>query len=183
MRREEYETKPGEKLVYLEIPAGQFVMLPSSRLIADLREAGQSSAASGLPLDEEIDFSAERLLNQTVVETRYERLGPETLNGRGTTKYRVLPKLESSGSAASSETLLWVDDTLQIPVRWETSATTKEKQTKTVMELSEITLTVDAAMFVLPENYRKVRPQDLHDKIALVPNGNGEPKNPADGRK
>jgi outer membrane lipoprotein-sorting protein len=179
MRREEYETKPGDKLVYLEIPAGQFVMLPSSGLIADLREAGQSSPAMGLPQDQELDFSPERLLNQTVIETRYQRMGAETVNGRSTTKYRVVPRLEAAGIEASSETLLWVDDALQIPVRWETSTTSNEKQSKTVMELSEISLTVDAAMFELPQNYRKVRPQDLNQKIG----SNGEPKNLTDEKK
>lgn len=178
MRREEYETKAGDVLVYLEIPTGRFVMLPSFRLIADLREARQTSSVETQPLEEELDLSADRLLNQKVVETRYNRLGPDTVNGRSTTKYRVLPRREASATAANGETLIWVDDTLRIPVRWETRATSGERHSKTVMELTEISLMVDAAIFALPANYRKVNPQALHDRIG----GNPQPRNPVAGR-
>jgi hypothetical protein len=168
MRREEYETARGDILVYLEIPAGRFVLLPSVRLIADLREVSPPPIVKD-EADEDVDLSVERLLNQTVLETRYDLLGPETVNGRGTTKYRVLPKLEEKGSAANSETLIWIDDTLRIPIRWEANAKSGEGQTRTVMELSEISLTVDARIFALPANYRKVNSRLWQDRI-----GNGQ---------
>ena len=77
-------------------------------MIASLHEA-PASAIRAPERDEEFDLSADWLLNQTVVETRYDQLGPETLNGRSTTKYRVLPQLEARAAAGAQETLIWVE--------------------------------------------------------------------------
>jgi hypothetical protein len=165
MRREEYETAPGDSLVYLEIPAGRFVLLPSARLMADLNETSPSSPVE-LPLQvADGDLSTDRLLNQIAVETRYQPLGSETVKGRNATKYRVLTSAAVNTDGASSETLMWIDDVLKMPVRWEISASGGERQTRTVMELSEISLVVDAGTFVLPPDYRRVNSRSLSDSM------------------
>jgi outer membrane lipoprotein-sorting protein len=153
MRREEYETTAGQKIVYLEIPAGRFVLLPSAKLVASVEAtgpvvAGQQSSAG--------EISVDLLLNETPAETRYERLGPEGVGGRSATKYRVLTRSTATNVAPDIQTLVWIDDELSMPLRWETTANSGNTETTTTMELSDITLDVDLRKFQLPPEYRKV---------------------------
>jgi hypothetical protein len=163
MRREEYETAPGDSLVYLEIPAGRFVLLPSARLMTDLNAASPIYPVEPPLQAADGELSTDRLLNQLPVETRYQPLGSETVNGRNATKYHVLTS--ANRNAASSETLMWIDEALKMPVRWEISASAGERQTRTVMELSEISLVVDAGTFALPPDYRRVNSRSLSDSM------------------
>jgi outer membrane lipoprotein-sorting protein len=73
----------------------------------------------------------------------------------------VAPLLDSGANQSDAETLIWIDEALQIPVRWETSSKSADRQTKTVMELSEISLEVDDRIFALPVDYKKVNSQAL----------------------
>ena len=161
MRREEYETATGDSLVYLEIPAGRFVLLPSARLMADLNAASPNYPVELPPQALEGELSTDRLLNQLPVETRYQPLGTETVNGRSAMKYRVLTSSTASANSPGGETLIWVDDGLKMPVKWEIRTTSSDRQTKTVMELSEINLLVDAGTFALPTDYRRVNSGSL----------------------
>jgi hypothetical protein len=161
MRREEYETAPGDSMVYLEIPAGRFVLLPSARLMADLNAASPNYPVE-LPLPAlEGELSTDRLLNQLPVETRYQPIGAETVNGRSAMKYRVLAV---GANSSGGETLIWVDEALKMPIRWEIRTTASEPQTRTVMELSEISLVVDAGTFALPTDYRRVNSRSLRER-------------------
>jgi outer membrane lipoprotein-sorting protein len=155
MRREEYETAQGQRIVLLQIPAGTFILVPAAKLLANLDEVAAAEFQDRLEQTPEVDLSTERLLNETDVEMRYQKLGAETLNGRGTIKYRVLSS-STSGTEGQTETFVWIDDSLAMPVRWETSVAAGENHTKTIMELSEIYLEPDARAFALPNDYRKV---------------------------
>jgi hypothetical protein len=162
LRREEYETTQGDVLIYLEIPAGRFALLPAAKLFAELNEDLQTTPLGKIDQGGETQLSTDRLLNEVKLETTYERLGSETINGRGTTSYRITTA--KTGPEPGAETLIWIDDTLKMPVKWETKATSGERQTKTVMELSQIVLVVDATSFRVPAHYRKVSLRTLNDR-------------------
>ncbi len=168
LRREEYEPDSADSVVYLEISSGRYLLHPASKLLADLNESTDLPSLT----DEVTEFSSEFFQNQQSFETFYQRLGTDIIGGRSATKYRIV-----MGDPAQAETLMWIDEALKMPIRWET--TSKERRTKTIMELSDITLAVEAQTFTLPSDYRRVDLSDLRTRLKteistgkLDPSGN-----------
>ncbi|MCU1266589.1 MAG: hypothetical protein JWM21_2907 [Acidobacteria bacterium] len=157
-RREDYQSASGDALVYLETPAGHFILSPGRKLYADLNAAeaesgidGAGDGPTGVP-----DYSPERLLNETPTLARYENLGGERINERNTTKYRVTARETNNGAGTATVSLIWIDDALGMPVRSETSSTAGEHPATLTMELRDLKETVDSGIFELPKDYRKV---------------------------
>lgn len=156
-RREEYETASGQKLAYLDLPSGRFVLFPSAKLFATLDSAAgerQETLAGG-------DVSADLLLNETPTETLYANLGAEAVGSRSAIKYRVLTRATGTVAGTDGETLIWIDDRLGMPLRWQTTAKSGAGETTTTMELSSITLEVDENAFRIPVDYRQVNFSEL----------------------
>ncbi len=109
-RREEFEVEGRGQIVYVESPAGRFVLLPASKLYADL------NVATGGPdvqvPDELPGISADLLVNEAPAAAIYQRLGTEMVAGRQTTKYRVTSGMKAAGTDSTAETLIWIDETL-----------------------------------------------------------------------
>jgi len=163
-RREEYQNMAGGRIVYLELQTGRFVLLPAAKLFADV-VGGSALAGNGQPSPDEV--STDFLLNQAPVETRYERLGTENVRDRAATKFRVLTR-SMNGAGSDTQTLIWIDETLGMPLRWETTASSDEHEKKTTMELSEIKLDIERSVFDIPADYRKV---DIRSLLGYAPNG------------
>lgn len=165
-RREDYEPAAGEKFSYLQLPEGIYVLLPAKKLYAELKTEtgglGGERAASVPP-----DFSPDKLLNETRPESLYEKIGTENLNGRVTTKYRVLVRGKTgAGREVSTESLVWVDESLGMPVKTETTSTGGQASgARITMELLDIKETVDAGLLELPADYRKVEARELYREI------------------
>ncbi|HEX8651672.1 MAG TPA: hypothetical protein VF708_12600 [Pyrinomonadaceae bacterium] len=160
LRREDYELSPGVKVSFLQLPTGRYRLLHSKKLYAELGvEEGAPGQAQNVPPD----FSPERLLNASRTEARYEKLGTEELNGRTTTKYRVTVRSEAGEARDSpAENLVWVDESLGVPVRTESTSPDGSRYT---MELRDIKLDVEASMFALPSDYRKVASKDIDTEL------------------
>lgn len=160
-RREEHPSEVSGQIVYLEIPAGRFMLLPASREYADLKTVSDYSGRS----EDSPGLSADQLLNEAQVLSTYENLGNETIDGRVTTKYRVVVK---SGSDSQNETLMWIDETLGMPVRSESTSQAGGRLSKVTMELKDVRLEVDEQLFTLPADYRKVDSRLIFDQIREV---------------
>jgi len=161
-RREDYESSAGEKISYLQRPEGIYVLLPAKKLYAELKpETGgaEGDKAASVPPD----FSPNKLLNETRPESHYEKLGAETLNGRSTMKYRVTVRGKTgAGREVTTESLVWVDESLGMPVKSETTSTGGVSTgARITMELRDIKETIDAGLFELPPDYRKVEAREL----------------------
>ena len=87
-RREEYISPNNERMVYLEIPAGRFVLVPDSKVYASL-ESDQNEGGVTDPTGDPAVVSTDELLNEVGRGAKYQSLGKEVLGGRATTKYRV----------------------------------------------------------------------------------------------
>jgi hypothetical protein len=161
-RREDYESAAGEKVSYLQLPEGIYVLLPAKKLYAELKPdaggLGNDRVESVPP-----DFSPDKLLNETRPESRYEKLGAENLEGRATTKYRVtVGGKTGAAKELTTESLVWVDESLGMPVKTETTSTSKSGSWTTVtMELRDIKEAIDAGIFELPPDYKKVEAREL----------------------
>lgn len=162
-RREDYESPAGEKISYLQLPEGSYVLLPAKKLYAGLKpetNGSEGDRAASLPPD----FSPDKLLNETRPESRYEKLGAETLNGRATTKYRVTVSGKTGAAKEiTTESMVWVDESLGMPIKTETTSTGRAGSRAIVtMELRDIKETIDAGLLDLPSDYRKVEVKQLY---------------------
>lgn len=148
------------RMVYLETPQGSFVLLADGNVYADLAdETSVGSVQDGEPFD----ISPEGLLHSDVNSpSSYQRLGREMIDGREANKYLVVVNSTSGGSVSVSETLIWIDVHLNMPVKSETKSA---EGTLVTMQLSAISLEIDKAMFQIPESYEKVTFSELQKRL------------------
>jgi len=163
-RREEYNSAEATT-VFLDIPMGRFVLLPSKKLYADLSLTSSDLDSLDPQSDVYSEFSLERLLNETRALARYEKVGAETLDGRSTTKYRVTTADPTNGPEDGSVTLIWIDESFGMPIRSETISPGGDHSTKLTVELRDLKREVDPRLFDLPEGYRKADYRQLEAAI------------------
>lgn len=156
MRREE-DTIGTKRVVYLDLPTGRYVLLPEERLYASVNE----DVLTQNPPDTESDGSGEFYLHTGPVQSTYEKIGNEDVDGRTTTKYRVVVNISGAGTVSNGETLIWVDETLGMPVK---SVTTSTGGTRTV-ELSRVSLEVENGLFQIPPHFQKIETRALRDRL------------------
>lgn len=155
-RRVETEISPGVKIIYLQLASGRYALNPTKKIYAEIKLDGSNNpmnSATGVPSD----FSPDKLISSATTGASYEKLGTEQINGRTTTKYRVTTG-GGEDPKTKSETIIWADESLGMPIKSET--TTKDGG-KFTWELRDIKLEVDAALFELPKDYRKVDNSEL----------------------
>ncbi len=146
-----------EKVIYLDVPEGRFILLPDDKVYAD------GASASELPAGDDEENSADRLLHGEDGKTSYQSAGAETVGGRNTNKYRVVVNDSSRENVSLSETLIWIDDSLRMPIKSETKSGNGVRVT---MELSDVTLDVDARLFQVPNDYEKIAFTELRRRMA-----------------
>jgi len=146
-------------VVYVDVPEGRFLLVPSEKVYADLAEGSTISADQN---DEELEVSPERLLHTEAASTSYQKMGNEVINGRNANKYRIVVNSSAAANVSQSETLMWIDEALQMPVRSETKS---PDGTRVTMELSEIKLEVDKDLFKVPGDYKKLTFTELRKRL------------------
>lgn len=146
-RRQEYDIS-GKKIIYLELPEGRYILLPGERLFADLKSE---------PFAQALEPASPSYI-QPGTENRYERLGPEQVGERATMKYSVRSKIEDDGF----ETLIWVDEALGIPIKSEMRAS---EVVEVLMELTNISLTVDESAFEIPGDFKLVEWDEILNNL------------------
>jgi len=158
-RREETENSDSDTTVFLESDAGRFLLLPKEKIYAELND---SSALDPT----EFESSPERLLHPDALSTTYQKLGSETVSGRTTTKYRVAVNTATGPNVTPSVTLIWIDESVGMPVKSETTA---GDGSHVLMELSNIVLEANKNLFQIPEDYVKVNPTALRQRLRQKP--------------
>jgi outer membrane lipoprotein-sorting protein len=146
LRRVDYESRPRPSIM-LYLAQGDFILRPDEKVYAERERADVL-----LTPDEE-ESSPEQLLYTDIVKSSYQKLGTESLSGRNTEKYRVVVNATLPKGVSTSETLIWIDEVLGIPIRSETRLSDGSGGT---MELSEISLEVDKNLFQVPNDYKKI---------------------------
>ena len=136
-----------KKLIFLDLPEGRLVLFPEVKVYAD-----QLGGLPSGPPDED-ESSPEKLLHTDTSNSSYQKLGAESISGRNTEKYRVVVNEVNDGNVSSSETLIWIDEALGMPIRSETKSSDGSRST---MELSNIALEVDKNLFQVPNDYKKI---------------------------
>ena len=152
-KRREEDSSRNKIIVYLDLPDGNYVVVPDEKIYAAV--IGPAAAGSTE------DGFEEGYVHTAPIQSTYENLGTETVNGMATTKYRVTVNGSSNASVIETETLIWIDDALGMPVKSETRSATGLR----TMELSKISLSVDKALFAIPQDYQKVDMKTLQQRI------------------
>lgn len=149
LRRAESQVA-SKTIAYVERPEGKFVLLPDEKIYAEV------TPDTSLPTNQDpeaLERSPEGLLHADTGNTSYQKLGKEAIGQRGTDKYRVIVNAQSAANVSVSETLIWIDEALKMPIKSETKSA---DGTRVLMELSDISLAVDNVLFQIPKDYRKV---------------------------
>lgn len=158
LRRDETEMWQ-RRVVYLYLPEGKFLLVPDEKVFVDLTKTDDTSA-----LEEESESSPDRLLHTEPIATSYQQLATETVNGRTAQKYRVVVNSSAGANVSVNETLIWIDETLHMPIKSETTSSDGKRVT---MELSDISLDVDRSVFQIPEGYEKIAMTGLLQRLKL----------------
>jgi len=158
MRRHE-STAASKTIVYLEVPEGKFVLLPDEKVYADL--TGEAHVSTNKD-EEALEASPDALLRTEGGSTSYQKIGSESIAGRNTNKYRIVVNSPAAANVSQSETLMWVDETLQMPTRSETKSS---DGTRVTMEISEIKLEVDGGLFMVPRDYKQLTFNELRKRL------------------
>jgi len=158
-KRREEDNSAGKRVVYLDLPEGNFVLIPDEKIYAET--VGPGAFVRGQQGQESQDGFEEVYVHTAPIQSTYQNLGAETVNGTSTTKYKVTVNSETNGSVSESETLIWIDGALGMPVKSETHSAAGTRR----MELSRVSLSVDKALFAIPKGYQKVEMQVLQQRI------------------
>jgi outer membrane lipoprotein-sorting protein len=108
------------------------------------------------------EITPDRLLHTDTESTSYQKLGSEVIGGRNSTKYRVVVNSSTAGNVPRSETLIWIDEALNMPIRSEMKSTHGSLVTA---ELTDISLDVDKRVFQVPDGYEKVTFTEFSKRI------------------
>lgn len=127
-------------------------MVPQEKIYAEI--TGPTSSASAPEGLEEV------YVHTAPIQSVYENLGTEMINGTNAIKYKVTVNSSNNGSVSQTETLIWIDEGLGMPVK---SVTRSAAGTRT-MELSQISQAVDRALFEIPKGFQKVEMKVLQQR-------------------
>jgi len=167
-RREDYESETELQTSYIETPAVTFILLSAKKLYAAVDSASARAGPVDQTEDNGVDFSPERLLNESNAVARYEKLGTESVAGQITTKYRVTSGTATNGTEAGTVTLIWIDETLGMPIRSEAVSAVGDRHSKLTVELRNIKLQLDPNIFELPQDYKKVEYSELSKQLKEI---------------
>lgn len=154
-RRQESEMY-SRRVVHLDLPEGRFILFPDEKIYAEV--TGGLSALT----EDVVGITAEWLLHEDASVTGYQKLGKEVVGGRNTNKYKTVVNISNGENVTHSETLIWIDEALNMPIKSETTSTRGPRIT---MEISNVTLDVDAGLLQVPNDYEKVAISELRRRL------------------
>lgn len=157
LRRDETRLET-QRVVYLYLPAGRFLLVPDEKVFVDLTKVDDPNTSSA---GDESESSPDRLLHTEPLATTYQRLGADTVAGRTVQKFQVRVNGSTDANVSSNETTIWIDERLHMPIKSETNTAGGKRVT---MELSDVALEVDATLFRIPDDYQKIDFSELRKR-------------------
>lgn len=159
-RREDYDLD-GVSISYLELGAARYALCPARKIYVELNDADHFMAPAALGAE----FSPDRLLNEAPVSSHYELLGDEILDGRKTTRYRVTTANVTGTESVKTETLIWIDQSLHLPLKSETKVAASGGLSSFTTSLENVSEKVNGSIFELPSDFRKVSAQEFERQL------------------
>jgi hypothetical protein len=161
-RRLDFEI--GGKLISrLETADGkQIILLTKQKVYAEIAALDENFIKNA-PAESSLEY----LLYAKPFGAKFEKIGAEEIGGRQTTKYRIIFDRINQNENVGTETLIWADENLSLPVKTEIVALIdgKPNGAKSIVELREIKLEVDSQIFAVPADYRKISAGEMREII------------------
>jgi len=148
--RRDYRFGEKNQVSFLQIDAGKNFLIFQDQKIYMQSADGETNFAQNSD-----DFLTDFWLDQNRA-TKFESLGAEN----GLAKYRTEP--DDGEENKNSETIIYVDTNLQMPVRQEFySINNEQKSLVFTFELKNLKLETDAGLFEIPKDYKKVSSEEF----------------------
>jgi hypothetical protein len=155
---------PGLGLViYLEHSGLKYIVLPARKQYLELDQA-----MLGVELPKLSLMTPTAVVEHLKSNAKYYKLGAEDVNGRPAIKYRFAEKLNTQTAAGPVDTdsTVYLDETTGLPVRAEiVGSTPGGKGARVMLQMSNVQLNPDRALFDVPIGYKKVTSQELRQQI------------------
>jgi outer membrane lipoprotein-sorting protein len=169
-RRVSFKLPDGSDLIYLEQGGKHIVIVPLRKQYAELTPEATGFQLQKLMTPGQIVSYIEKLQG-------VERVGDDTLNGRTAEKYRYATTTNTSTSAGqvNTEAFVYVDKETGLPLRAElyteaSGSVQGVKGAKIVVEMRDISTSVDDSLFQVPPGLNKVPPEQVRAQIDAFTN-------------
>lgn len=163
-RRLDFETGGGKQVSSLETADGKrFLLVPHRKIYAEISQPASEILTDAAPED----YSLSHLLYAKPPEAKFLKVGAETIDGKQLTKYLVDYGAVRQDEDAKTETIIWIDENLGLPVKTEIAAIVDKKLSgaKSIVELRDLKTDVEPQVFAVPAGFRKVTPKEIQDII------------------
>ena len=154
-------------VVFLDRADKRYLLLPSKKQYVELGAETTGFDVRSLTPAQMVD----RMKSQPGVE----RVGDDTVNGRSVVKYRYAAAGHTTTQAGDvrAENFIYVDKDTGLPIKVETFGQSTgnvagASRAKVVAELRDLTTTVDAASFDLPQGYAQITKEQIQQYIQLA---------------
>ena len=153
----------GKQISRLETADGkQIISLPKQKVYAEIASSDENFIKNA-----PAESSLTHLLYAKPLGAKFEKIGTEEISGRQTTKYLIVFERINQIENVGTETIIWADENLSLPIKTEITALVdgKPNGAKSVVELREIKTEIDSQIFAVPSDYRKISPQEMREII------------------
>lgn len=154
-------------VVFLDRADKRYLLLPTKKQYVELGPETTGFDVRSLTPAQMVD----RMKSQPGVE----RVGDDTVNGRSVIKYRYAAAGHTTTQAGDvrAENFIYVDKDTGLPIKVETFGQSTgnvagASQAKVVAELRDLTTTVDAASFELPQGYAQITKEQIQQYVQLA---------------
>ncbi len=139
---------------HLQLADGkQFVIFPAQKVYAELKTPDEKVLTN-----QPVEFSLEHLLHTKPPDATFQKIGAEEVLGRQTVKYRLDFGALRNAADVRTETTVWADENLGLPIKTEVVAIENERPdgARSTMELREIKTEVEPGLFDVPKDFRLI---------------------------
>jgi hypothetical protein len=154
-------------VVFLDRADRRYLLLPTKKQYVELGPETTGFDVRSLTPAQMVD----RMKSQPGVE----RVGDDTVNGRSVVKYRYAAAGHTTTQAGDvrAENFIYVDKDTGLPIKVETFGQSTgnvagASQARVVAELRDLTTTVDAASFDLPQGYAQITKEQIQQYVQLA---------------
>ncbi|HEX8160492.1 MAG TPA: hypothetical protein VF538_01225 [Pyrinomonadaceae bacterium] len=154
-------------VVFLDRADKRYLLLPTKKQYVELgRETTGFDVRS---------FTPAQMVDQMKSRPGVTRVGDDTVNGRSVVKYRYAAAGHTTTQAGDvrAENFIYVDKDTGLPIKVETFGQTTgnvagASQARVVAELRDLTTTVDAASFELPQGYAQITKEQIQQYVSIA---------------
>lgn len=164
-RRLDFEIAEGRQISRLETADGKrFLLVPQRKIYAEISGAASENFAATIPEE----YSLRHLLYSKPAEAKFQKIGVETIDGKQLTKYLVDFGALREAENARTETAVWIDEELDLPVKTEITAIVDQKPSgaKSVAELKDFKIDVEPQIFAVPSDFRRISVKEIQEHLS-----------------